>query len=114
MREAVDKRQNRVAVKQQSLTFAGMGHIGQLMGADVQLLGQNLPVTVGLIEHIHKVRIFKNVRYFGTCQKVLHILRILGTCRTDADDLPMQPLHKGCIIGWVSGVTTAFPPKNRT
>ena len=32
MREAVDKRQNRVAVKQQSLTFAGMGHIGQLMG----------------------------------------------------------------------------------
>ena len=46
MREAVDKRQNRVAVKQQSLTFAGMGHIGQLMGADVQLLGQNLPVTV--------------------------------------------------------------------
>ena len=52
MREAVDKRQNRVAVKQQSLTFAGMGHIGQLMGADVQLLGQNLPVTVGLIEHM--------------------------------------------------------------
>lgn len=50
MREAVDKRQNRVALKQQSLTFAGMGHIGQLMGADVQLLGQNLPVTVGLIE----------------------------------------------------------------
>ena len=40
MREAVDKRQNRVALKQQSLTFAGMGHIGQLMGADVQLLGQ--------------------------------------------------------------------------
>ena len=51
MREAVDKRQNRVAVKQQSLTFAGMGHIGKLMGADVQLLGQNLPVTVGLIEY---------------------------------------------------------------
>lgn len=48
MREAVDKRQNRVAVKQQSLTFAGMGHIGQLMGADVQLLGQNLPVTVSI------------------------------------------------------------------
>ena len=21
---------------------------------------------------------------------------------------------KGCVIGWVSGVTTAFPPKNRT
>ena len=93
MRETVDKRQNRVAVKQQSLTFAGMGHIGQLMGADVQLLGQNLPVTVGLIEHIHKVRIFKNVRYFGTCQKVLHILR--NGCRQPAPFAEALPDFNG-------------------
>ena len=39
---------------------------------------------------------------------------VVGGGRRDLDDLPMQTLHQRCIIGWVSGVTTAFPPKNRT
>ena len=30
------------------------------------------------------------------------------------NDLPAQGFDQRIIIGWVSGVTTAFPPKNRT
>ena len=32
-------------------------HIGQLVGGDIQLLGENLPVSGGLVEHIYKVRV---------------------------------------------------------
>ena len=44
----------------------------------------------------------------------VHRVDILGAGRADVDDLPMQTLHQRSVIGWVSGVTTAFPPKNRT
>ena len=41
----------------------------------LKLAGKHyLPVAVGLIQHINEVRIFKNIRYFGTCQQILHIL----------------------------------------
>ena len=43
------------AKKQQPFALAGVGHIGKLVGRNVQLLRQNLPVSVRLIEHIHKV-----------------------------------------------------------
>ena len=45
------------------------------MGRDVELLCENLPITVRLIEHIHKVRVLKNIRYFGTCQQIFDVLR---------------------------------------
>ena len=44
----------------------------------------------------------------------VHRVDILRAGRADVDDLPMQTLHQRSVIGWVSGVTTAFPPKNRT
>ena len=65
----------KTAEKKQPLTFAGVGHIGKLMGRDVELLCENLPVSVGLIEHIHKVRILENIRYFRTCQQIFDVLR---------------------------------------
>ena len=74
-REVVNKGQDHVTEKQQPFTFAGVGHIGKLMGRDVELLCENLSVSVGLIEHIHKVRVLKNIRYFGTCQQIFDILR---------------------------------------
>ena len=46
-REVVNKGQDHVTEKQQPLTFAGVGHIGKLMGRDVELLCENLPVSVG-------------------------------------------------------------------
>ena len=46
--------------------------------------------------------------------RCVHRVDILGAGRADVDDLPMQTLHQWSVIGWVSGVTTAFPPKNRT
>ena len=51
LREVIDKRQNDAAVEQQALTFAGVGHIGQLMGRDIELFGQNLPVPASLVEY---------------------------------------------------------------
>ena len=44
----------------------------------------------------------------------VHGVDILGAGGTDVNNLPMQTLHQRSVIGWVSGVTTAFPPKNRT
>ena len=37
--EAIHEGHDDVAVKQQSLTLAGVGHVAQLMGRNVQLLG---------------------------------------------------------------------------
>ena len=42
--------------KQQSFALAGVGHIGKLMGRDIELLCEDLPVSVGLIEHMDKFR----------------------------------------------------------
>lgn len=44
----------------------------------------------------------------------VHGIDELGAVGADFDDLTFQPIHQRRIIGWVSGVTTAFPPKNRT
>ena len=37
--EMILKRNDGIAVEQQALTFTGMGHMGQLMGGNTQLLG---------------------------------------------------------------------------
>ena len=71
----VNKGQDHVAEKQQTFTFAGVGHIGKLVGRDVELLCKDLPIAICLIEHIHKVRILENVRYFGTRQQIFDVLR---------------------------------------
>ena len=34
-------------------------HIGQLVRGDVQLLGENLPVPGGLIEHVNEIAVLK-------------------------------------------------------
>ena len=47
----INERQNDIAEKQQPFALAGVGHIGKLMGRDVELLCENLPVSVGLIEY---------------------------------------------------------------
>ena len=74
----VDERQNGVAVEQQALALTGVGHIGQLVGRNVQLLGENLSVTGSLIEHIDEVRVFKDVLDFPAAQKVFDILGDAG------------------------------------
>ena len=44
----------------------------------------------------------------------VHRVDKLGTVGRNFDDLTLQTVHQRRVIGWVSGVTTAFPPKNRT
>jgi len=44
----------------------------------------------------------------------VHGVDELGAVGADFDDLTLQTIHQRRVIGWVSGVTTAFPPKNRT
>ena len=47
----VNKGQDHVAEEQQPLTLAGMGDVGKLMGRDVELLCENLPIAICLIEY---------------------------------------------------------------
>ena len=49
-------------------------HIGQLMGGDVQLLGENLPVACRLIEHIDEVAVLQDVGDLRAGQEVLAVL----------------------------------------
>ena len=51
----VHKRQNGIAIEQQTLAGAAVGDVGELVGRDVQLLGEDLPVAVGLIEHMREL-----------------------------------------------------------
>ena len=55
-----------------------VGHVGELVGADVELLGKDFPISRRLIEHIDEVRIFQYVGDFRACQKVLAVLRDAG------------------------------------
>ena len=61
LREVVNEGQDRVAVEQQPLALTGVGHIGELMRRNVELLCENLPVASGLIEHIDEIAVFKDV-----------------------------------------------------
>ena len=61
LREVVNEGQDRVAVEQQPLALAGVGHIRKLMRRNVELLCENLPVASGLIEHIDEIAVLKNV-----------------------------------------------------
>ena len=70
----VHKGQDGGAVEQQPLALAGVGHIGQLVRGNAQLPGQNLPVTTRLVEHIHEVRVFKDVLHLAGRKQVLHVL----------------------------------------
>ena len=56
----------------------------------------------------------KRIILLGVVGVDVHGVDELGTVGADFNDLTFQPIHQRRIIGWVSGVTTAFPPKNRT
>ena len=47
----VNKGQDHVAKKQQPFALAGVGHIGKLVGRDVELLCEDLPISICLIEY---------------------------------------------------------------
>ena len=61
MRETVNKGQNHVAVENKPLARFGMGYIGHLLLRNVKLLCKDFPVALGLVEHIDKIAVFKNI-----------------------------------------------------
>lgn len=71
LREVVNEGQDRVAVEQQPLALAGVGHIRKLMRRNVELLRQNLPVASGLIEHIDEIAVLKDVLNLAAGQQVV-------------------------------------------
>ena len=76
--ESVHEGQNYVAIEQQPLALAGVGDIGKLVGADVELLGKDFPISRRLIEHINEVGVFQDIGDFRACQKVFAVLRDAG------------------------------------
>ena len=71
LREAVNKRDGGVPEEQQPFAGIGMGHIGKLVWADIQLIRQNLTVTGCLIQHINEVAVLKNVRHFAGRKQIV-------------------------------------------
>ena len=74
LREMILEGQNDIAVKQQAFAGAGVGHIGQLMWRDVELLGKDGAVACCLGQHANEVRVLKDVLYFLTGQQIFDIL----------------------------------------
>lgn len=67
-----------VPIEQQPFAGIGVGHIGQLVGRNAQLLGKNLPISCRLIQHTDIVRVLKNVLHFSGCQQILDVLGNAG------------------------------------
>ena len=74
LREMILEGQNDIAVEQQAFAGAGVGHIGQLMGRDVELLGEDGAVASCLTQHTDEVRVLKDVLYFLAGQQIFDIL----------------------------------------
>ena len=67
--EPVHKGQDDVAIKQQPFAFAEVGHITELMGRDIELFGEDLPVAGGLVAHWEKIpRSLPKSPRFEICQ----------------------------------------------
>ena len=75
LREMILEGQNDIAVKQQAFAGAGVGHIGQLMGGDVELLGKDGTVASCLTQHTDEVRVLKDILNFLAGQQIFDILR---------------------------------------
>ena len=56
---------NHVAIEDKPRARVGMGYIGHLLLRNVKLLCKDLPVALGLVEHIHKIAVFKNVHHLA-------------------------------------------------
>lgn len=63
--------QNDIAVEQQAFAGAGVGHIGQLIGRDVELLGKDGTVASSLTQHTDEVRVLKDVLNLLTSQQIV-------------------------------------------
>ena len=72
------ERNNGIPVEQQPFAGTAVGHIGELIRADIQLLCKNLPVARRLIQHQDKVAVFKNVLNLSAGQQVFDVLRNAG------------------------------------
>ena len=57
----IPKRNDNIAVEEQPFPFAGIGDIGKLVVGDVQCFRKDLAVSGSLIEHINKIRVFKDI-----------------------------------------------------
>lgn len=57
----IDEGKNDIPVEEEAFPFTGMGHIGELMRADIQLFRKNLAVSCGLVEHIYKIGVFEYI-----------------------------------------------------
>ena len=74
----VNEGQDGGAIEQQALALTGVGHIAKLVRGNAQLLGENLTVSACLVEHIHEVRVFKDVLHLTAGKQVFDILRDAG------------------------------------
>ena len=63
-----------IAIKEQALTFTTVSDIRELVCRYVEMLGQDLLITTGLIEHVDEVRVIQDVLNFAGSQQVLDVL----------------------------------------
>lgn len=77
----IPERNDDIAVKEQPFPFAGIGDIGKLVVRDVQCSRKDLAVSGSLIEHINKIRVFKDIFNLSGREQILYVL---SNARRDA------------------------------
>jgi len=85
LREVIRKRQDDIIEEQQPVARLGVGHIGKLLGGDVQPLRHQLAVARGQVQQVDKIAVFQNVFNLRRGKQVLRVLRRPGR---DAAPLP--------------------------
>ena len=54
-RELIFERDDRIPIKKQPFTFIAVRHEAQLVRADIELLGVDLPVSASLFQHVNEI-----------------------------------------------------------
>ena len=66
-----------------------MGHVGKLMGRNIELLCEDLPVSCRLIQHDDHVAVLENILDFTGRKQVFHVLgQPCGNTAPLAETLP--------------------------
>lgn len=76
---------DRIPEEDQSLALSTVRHIRQLLWRYIQMLCEYLPVSRGLVQHVYKVAVLKDIFYLRACKEILDVL-----CDPGRDAAPLS------------------------
>ena len=93
----IHKWDGHIPIKQQPLARVGMGDVGKLVLGNTKLLCQDRPVTLGLGQQDHKIRVVQNVYFYAvdTQNYDLYVKQINPLYQTSLESLMQEKYGYG-------------------